>query len=176
MIVNLIGPQGVGKSTFAQWFIEKNQGWTHCDIAANRLEAVGRLCSPAVYQTERYAWKKLQAQCRDYSDCIVESTGLDARLESLWTSDAIRRGIYTVRLEAPVETCQERCISRNRPPIFGYDADECHALELEAELQGQVMANIIACVENLEDVERVYEAIEQCILRAAVLFEERQII
>lgn len=175
MIVNLVGPQGVGKSTFAQWFTERNKGWIHCDIAANRLEAVGRLCSPTIIATERYAWKKLRYQCREAKNCLIESTGLDTRIENLWTPELVRRGIYTVKLEASTETCQERCIRRGRVSIDGYDVDECYALSLEAELQGKMHANIIAWVEKLEEVDEVYEAIEKCILRATDLFDESQI-
>jgi hypothetical protein len=120
---------------------------------------------------EMLAWRLLTSYARDASNCIIESTGILHRLRDLWTPELANRGIYTIKLTAPVEICQERARNREQEPIEGYDLDECYGILLEEELHQCIPANLIVDVSSNKDKEKKFEEIEWYILRAKKSFE-----
>jgi len=78
-ILNLIGPPGVGKSTFASKFVLEHPYFKYCSIDAYKVENWDHaLCAS---QNERLAWKALYQDIHSSRNAIIESVGLDWRLK-----------------------------------------------------------------------------------------------
>lgn len=82
MIVNLVGPPGVGKSTFASRFILEHPYYTYCAIDAYRISTWREGISGI--ENDKQAWKMFYYGIYYAKDCIVESVGLDWRLEKIF--------------------------------------------------------------------------------------------
>jgi cytidylate kinase len=182
MIVNLIGHIASGKTTFARWFIARHPSWKYYSIDQMRREASRSRLSLAkevprtshLPHCEDFAWRlMLQAVSGlEAVNCIIESTGTIYRLRDLW-HPLVDKGIYTVKLVATREECQERARKRKKEKIPGYDLPEVYGITIEDEHQLMVPANLIVNVPDMTEAEQeeVYEKVEKYILKAKRCFE-----
>jgi adenylate kinase family enzyme len=90
MIVNLIGPPGAGKSTFAARFVLEHPEFVYCPIDEYRIR----------YKNEPQAWGKMLEDVVNNPEVVVETCGLSYRLNDIWNAEIVRRQrIFTVRFD-----------------------------------------------------------------------------
>lgn len=111
MIVNLIGPPGSGKSTFAARFVLEHPYFKLCDIAGYRAES----------SNEPEAWEKLEGDLQLSTDVILETCGLNHQLEGIFLRHK-NRNVFTVLMTGDPEELQIRVRERRRKriPPFKY--------------------------------------------------------
>ena len=143
----------------------------HLDISVIRTETQKVYPNLAGSSLEDLAWTILRAEAYKHQNCIVESTGTIYRLQHLWTTQLVSRGIYTIKFVAPVEICQKRAQERARNPVKGYDLDESYAILADEEFQDRVPANLIVDMTSFSNIEEKFEEIKWHILRAMKCFE-----
>ena len=114
MIISLIGPPGVGKSTFAARFILEHPQFTYCSIDAFRFQ----------YQDEEEAWGKLGQKIKSSDLVLLETSGLSWRLNSIF-QEAKDRPTVTLGLTGNPDIVKERIKSRiKRDTPYPYEWDE----------------------------------------------------
>lgn len=121
MIVNLIGPPGAGKSTFASRFVLEHPYFTLCDIAGYRAET----------SSEEEAWYKLERDVALNRDVILETCGLNHQLKGIFNRTKDRH-VYTVLIMGELKELQRRVRERKRkriPPFKYRLRDEVNTVE-----------------------------------------------
>lgn len=111
-VVSLIGPTGVGKTTFAQWFIKRNPMYVHVDIAQLRLD-FGVLdngnINDTLYREDRL-WQHVNEIVLANHYVLLESTGTSNRLQSIYYN---AHSLYTVKFLTNRETLVRNILKRN---------------------------------------------------------------
>ena len=82
-VISLIGLPAVGKSTFAQWFVERNPIYKYVDIADARRKTGALeegISNALLLRREDAAWQHVQQALSSASFVVLESNGLSHRL------------------------------------------------------------------------------------------------
>lgn len=177
MIINLFGPIAVGKTHFAEWYVEKHPDWTHLSIDDCRFAAVTAYGEHGTaLEIEDAAWRIADTRISDTQDCIWESTGALWQSTSLWTPERVIQGIYSIKLEASVEVCRQRSILRAKPAMSPpYDADEQADIEYTSSAIAEAPANLVVDLTSLDNIKKVYRQIEWHIIKAKAVFEAKEV-
>lgn len=121
MIVNLIGPPGAGKSTFASRFVLEHPHFTLCDIAGYRAES----------STEKEAWERLERDVALNRDVVLETCGLNYQLKGIFRKNKDRH-VFTVLIVGEPKELRKRIRERRRkriPPFKYRLRDELNTVE-----------------------------------------------
>jgi len=122
MIINLIGPPAVGKSTFASRFVLEHPEFKFCSIDAYRVE----------HDNEEIAWQNLFKDVIENKNVILESCGLSWRLEDIFRTCSVRkRNTVTISFTGKYDDIYKRLAERQhkRPVNYKYDmSDEFAAI------------------------------------------------
>lgn len=103
MIINLTGPPCAGKSTFASRFVLEHPEFRYCAIDAYRVEL----------EDEGLAWTELLIDILGQRNIVLESCGLNYRLQQIFNNETIRRRPTTsVEFTAPRELLINRLMNR----------------------------------------------------------------
>ena len=82
MIINLIGPPAVGKSTFASRFVLEHPYYKYCTIDAYRVDNYNNGLSEL--ENNKVAWIRFWKDVYHAKDVVIESIGLDWRLKKIF--------------------------------------------------------------------------------------------
>ena len=119
----MIGPPGVGKSTFASRFVLEHPYYRYCAIDAYRVEHYDSRLSLA--ENEQVVWKKFYRDIYHAKDVVVESVGLDWRLLRIFAKLADRPKL-TIAFVGDPAVIESRLRERQhkRPVPFQYDFED----------------------------------------------------
>lgn len=123
MIVNLIGPPGVGKSTFGSRFVLEHPYYSYCSIDNYRISTWNEESS--VEQNDQKAWQMFYYGIYYAKDCLIESVGLDHRLEKIFNK-LYQRPRFTVAFLGEGKDIEQRLRERQhkRPLPIPYDKQD----------------------------------------------------
>lgn len=130
-ILNLIGPPGAGKSTFASKFVLEYPEFKYCTIDEYRIE----------YENESLAWQKMLEDAINHKYVIIESCGLSYRLNHIFNSETVRRRpIYTINFDVDdikilQKRLQNRCKRSVPLPQRIHNASQPNNVNISHELQ-----------------------------------------
>jgi len=96
MIVNIVGPPAVGKSSYISQFVLERPYWTYVDIdwcrsGTNRIDR-------SFVENEKAAWKFFEDEVLDGKDVIMESTGLHWVLPSVLLKAVEKKDHYIMNV------------------------------------------------------------------------------
>lgn len=100
MIINLTGPPGVGKSTFASRFVLQHPEWKYCPIDQYRRDSIN----------EDQAWVAFRKDLLHNKKVVVESCGLNHKLHTILA--ALRRPTLSIFMSGPYDLIEERLKAR----------------------------------------------------------------
>lgn len=189
MLINLIGPVAVGKTYFAQKFIERNPGFVYISIDQER---------DAIYQEyivskkdqkpssddrrtfEENAWQRLFDKCREHPFVIMETSGLSWRLKQIIEyKPLVKKGIYTVKLIGHLDKCRTRLQKRIAKCLNKVNDEYSFFIQLEDVLEwthaeiGRAPHNLIINVDSDENYDIMFKEAERYIINATNKYIDR---
>lgn len=168
MILNLVGPPAVGKSTFASRFVLEHPEFKFCSIDAYRIE----------HANEDKAWQYLLKDIVENKNVIIESCGLGWRLREIFKSMSVQeKRIITISFTGLYEEIYTRLAERQhkRTIDYKYDhSDEFAAILYVLEHIGEVYPPIEFEVNTSEQtIEEQYQFLCEYVALKRTQQEER---
>lgn len=162
MIINLVGPPAIGKSTFAARFVLEHPEFQYCSIDNYRI----------AYEDEDLAWHKLTQDIIKKRNVVLETCGLSYRLRDIFNNETIRRRpMFTVALTGDLDTILERLTTRQKKEIpYPYHYTEQETVQFVLEHLDDSVAPIDYTLDvTHSDPDQVYRLLCARIARKRIL-------
>lgn len=191
MLINIIGPIAVGKSTFCKKFIERHPEFVHAAIDDCRAAAAAEwkernpdtnLSDHNIFtrlDVEETAWMKLFDLCINNPYALLETAGLSWRLKDiLHYEELVKDGIYTVKFTGDRKKCHERLDQREangsgHSEAFPYEFNARDGIDWMIENIHRAPHNLLVNVDSGGDYEKIFKEVEDYILSATLKYKVR---